>query len=264
MDTPSFQNTFLSTFIKCCKRFTQICNENTPCEEWGVFGCRNLVPDQTIHDVRRFFRRVNTRKLKQVFYKLFLLLHTLVKNTHDFSEHKINFAKKRYNYFEQEHCEVAALCTGCTSQQKQDVQNMSSKNTWAVSQKHCKLKVEMKQSVKFTLFRKITSILIKTNITNMINVTILKKKGCFVTAFGARAPPSCSITACDLMGFVRSDGQYSNKHFFTFWTHTCFEFEDVDLESTVESIISAIYAFDKAMGPSSIWGWRSREPAGLG
>ncbi len=41
--------------------------------------------------------------------------------------------------------------------------------------------------------------------------------------------------------------------------------EHDDLESTVESIISAIaYALvDKVMGLSSR-GWRSREPAGLG
>ncbi len=63
------------------------------------------------------------------------------------------------------------------------------------------LKMEVKQSVKFTLFSKLTSTLITNYITNMINVTILKKKGCFVIAFGAQAPPSCSITAC-------RDGQY--------------------------------------------------------
>ncbi len=73
------------------------------------------------------------------------------------------------------------------------------------------LKVEMKQSVKFTLLRKITSILIKKYTTNMINVTILnRKKGCFVIAVGARVPPSCGTTACDITGLVRSDGQYSN------------------------------------------------------
>ncbi len=44
----------------------------------------------------------------------------------------------------------------------------------------------------------------------MINVTILKKKACFVIAFGARAPPSCSTTSCNDTGLVRSDGQYSN------------------------------------------------------
>ncbi len=48
-------------------------------------------------------------------------------------------------------------------------------------------KVEVKQSVKFTLFSKLISTLIKKYITNMINVTILKKKGCFVIAVGARA-----------------------------------------------------------------------------
>ncbi len=42
-------------------------------------------------------------------------------------------------------------------------------------------KVEMKQSVKFTLFKKITVILIKKYITNIINVTILKKKNSFVS-----------------------------------------------------------------------------------
>ncbi len=42
--------------------------------------------------------------------------------------------------------------------------------------------------------------------------------------------------------------------------------EEDDLESTVESIISAIaYAIaDTATGPSGIRVWRSREPAGLG
>ncbi len=43
-------------------------------------------------------------------------------------------------------------------------------------------KVEVKQSVKFTLFSKVISTLIKKNITNTINVTILKKKGYFVIA----------------------------------------------------------------------------------
>jgi len=36
----------------------------------------------------------------------------------------------------------------------------------------------------------------------MFNVTILKKKGHFVIAFGARAPPSCNTTARDVTGLV--------------------------------------------------------------
>ncbi len=82
------------------------------------------------------------------------------------------------------------------------------------------IKVEVKQSVKFTLFSKVISTLIKIYITNMINVTILKKKGCFVIAFGARAPPSCSTTACDVTGLVRSDGQYSNISISLHFEHT--------------------------------------------
>ncbi len=78
----------------------------------------------------------------------------------------------------------------------------------------------MKQSVKFTLFRNISSILIKKYITNMINVTVLKKKGCFVIAFEARAPPSCSTTACDVTGLVRSDDQYSNISISLHFEHT--------------------------------------------
>ncbi len=80
--------------------------------------------------------------------------------------------------------------------------------------------MEVKQSVKFTLFSKVISTLIKKYITNMINVTILKKKGCFVIAFGARAPPSCSTTACDVTGLVRSDGQYSNISISLHFEHT--------------------------------------------
>ncbi len=38
------------------------------------------------------------------------------------------------------------------------------------------IKVDVKQSVKFTLFSKVISTLIKKYITNKINVTILKKK----------------------------------------------------------------------------------------
>ncbi len=78
----------------------------------------------------------------------------------------------------------------------------------------------MKQSVKYTLFRKITSILIKIYITNMINVTILKKICRFVIAFGARGPPSCSTTACDVTGSVRSDGQCSNISISLHFEHT--------------------------------------------
>ncbi len=59
--------------------------------------------------------------------------------------------------------------------------------------------VEVKQSVKFTVFSKVISTLIKKYITNMISVIILKKKG-FVIDFGARVPPSCSTTACDVTG----------------------------------------------------------------
>ncbi len=71
--------------------------------------------------------------------------------------------------------------------------------------------MEVKQSVKFTLFSKVISTLIKKYKTNMINVTILKKKNCFILAIRARSPPpSCSTTACDVTGLVRSDGQYSN------------------------------------------------------
>ncbi len=51
-----------------------------------------------------------------------------------------------------------------------------------------KLKVEVMHSVKFKLFSKVITTLLKKYMTNMINVTILKKKGCFVIAFGARAP----------------------------------------------------------------------------
>ncbi len=42
--------------------------------------------------------------------------------------------------------------------------------------------MEVKQSVKFTLFSKVISTLIKKYIIPMIDVTILKKKGCFVSA----------------------------------------------------------------------------------
>ncbi len=59
--------------------------------------------------------------------------------------------------------------------------------------------MEVKQSVKFTVFSKVISTLIKKYITNMISVTILKKKGC-VIGFEARVPPSCSTTACDVTG----------------------------------------------------------------
>ncbi len=48
--------------------------------------------------------------------------------------------------------------------------------------------------------------------------------------------------------------------------HACFEMDQDDLESTVESISAIAYAFsvNTAMDLSSIRGWRSREPAGLG
>ncbi len=72
------------------------------------------------------------------------------------------------------------------------------------------IKMEVKQSVKFSLFSKVISTLIKKYITNTINETILKKKGSFVIAFRARAPPSCSTTACDVTGLVCSVGQLSN------------------------------------------------------
>ncbi len=77
--------------------------------------------------------------------------------------------------------------------------------------------MEVKQSVKFTLFSKVISTLIKKYITNMINVTILKKIGCFVIA---RAPPSCSTTACDVTGLVRSNGHYNNISISLHFEHT--------------------------------------------
>ncbi len=51
------------------------------------------------------------------------------------------------------------------------------------------------------------TILVKTEVYFELKVEII--------AFGARAPPSCSTTACDVTGLVRSNGllillQYSN------------------------------------------------------
>ncbi len=81
-------------------------------------------------------------------------------------------------------------------------------------------KVEVKQPVKFALFSKMIYTLIKKYITKTITETILKKKGCFVIAFGARAMPSCSSTACDITGLVRSTGQLSNIGISLFSEHT--------------------------------------------
>ncbi len=67
--------------------------------------------------------------------------------------------------------------------------------------------MEVKQSVKFTLFSEVSSTLVKKYITDMIDVNIFEQKGCFVIAFGARAPPSFNTTACDVTGMVRSVGQ---------------------------------------------------------
>ncbi len=74
------------------------------------------------------------------------------------------------------------------------------------------LKVVVKQSVKFTLFSKVISTLIKKYITNTINVTFLKKKKkkkkrAPLRPFGARAPQSCNTTACDITELVLSVGQ---------------------------------------------------------
>jgi len=76
--------------------------------------------------------------------------------------------------------------------------------------------VEIKQSVKFTLFRKITSILINKQ-TNMINVTILKKIISFVIDFGARA---LSTVACDVTGWFAPDGRDSNISIYLHFDHT--------------------------------------------
>ncbi len=37
METPSFRNTFMSTFIKYCQSFAQICNGNVPID-WKFFS----------------------------------------------------------------------------------------------------------------------------------------------------------------------------------------------------------------------------------
>ncbi len=54
----------------------------------------------------------------------------------------------------------------------------------------------------------------------MINVTILKKKGCFVIAFEARTLQSCNTTACDITGLVCSIGQWSNISISLLFEHT--------------------------------------------
>ncbi len=77
----------------------------------------------------------------------------------------------------------------------------------------------MNQSIKFTLFIKVISTLIKKKIyiyiyiRNMINVTILKKKGCFVIAFGA-VPHH--VTSWGPMTSVVISLHFFIKHFFTF------------------------------------------------
>ncbi len=81
--------------------------------------------------------------------------------------------------------------------------------------------MEVKQSVKFILFSEVISTLIKKYITDMIDETIFELKGCFVIAFGARATPSFNTTACDVTGSVRSVGQLTNNHFFTFRSLAC-------------------------------------------
>ncbi len=54
----------------------------------------------------------------------------------------------------------------------------------------------------------------------MINVTILNKKGCFVIAFGPRAPPSCSTTtACDATGLCHESGCHSLQLHITHGLH---------------------------------------------
>ncbi len=52
----------------------------------------------------------------------------------------------------------------------------------------------MEMSSQLSLQSKVISTLIKPYIKNMINETILNKKVCFVIAFGARAPPSCTVS----------------------------------------------------------------------